>query len=146
MSLIARYRALIRKPVTVRMLGEIADDPDGVWAEDELIRQIVEIADDHYKGAVKALERIAADYPSVGIVKARRIARDELMRLKADPTGGAVVTVIAHWPLTIYVCENCGRPDQEHGDMCVCDGPKRLRSVEVEPATTQGAVDLDPRT
>jgi hypothetical protein len=60
MSLIARYRALIRKPVTVRMLGEIADDPDGVWAEDELIRQIVEIADDHYKGAVKDLREAAA--------------------------------------------------------------------------------------
>jgi hypothetical protein len=58
LSLIARYRALIRKPVTVRMLGEIADDPDGVWAEDELIRQIVEIADDHYKGAVEELEAL----------------------------------------------------------------------------------------
>jgi hypothetical protein len=38
------------------------------------------------------------------------------------------------WPLTIYVCENCGKPDQEHGDSCVCEWPKFLRSVEVVPA------------
>jgi hypothetical protein len=35
---------------------------------------------------------------------------------------------------TIYVCENCGKPDQEHGDMCVCEGSKRLRTVKVQPA------------
>jgi hypothetical protein len=51
------------------------------------------------------------------------------------------MSVIAHWPLTIYVCEKCGKPDQEHGDVCVCDGSKRLHPVEVAPATTQGAVE-----
>ena len=34
----------------------------------------------------------------------------------------------------VFICETCGKPDQEHGDVCLCDVPKRLRSLSVVPA------------